>query len=845
MKISLNWLKEYVDIKVPTEDLIQLIGSRLVEVEETVDLSQKYKGIKIVEVKTVEKVAGSDHLSKCIINDGSNEHPVVCGAPNVRAGMLAVWLAPGVVLPESFEDEEPLVLDQRKIMGVESSGMLAGADELGFGTEHKTIAEIDPAMARAGDDFAEVFQLNDTIIDVENKSLTHRPDCFGIIGFAREVAGILGQKFVEPEIFGGAEELQTSRGYIEDGEIDSHSESLESSTVSSSQIIKQYKQLEVKIADPNICPHYSAAVLEHFSEKPSQYLSTTTVLLAKSGMRSVSPIVDITNYLMLLTGQPLHAFDYDKLVAVGGKESPEIIIRVAKKDEKITLLDGKTISCDVNDILVTSNDVPVALAGAMGAANTAIDETTKRIVIESATFNLYNLRRTQMKHGIFSEAITRFTKGQPPALATLVLQECVDFLTTQYEMSLAYDIIDCYPNQTENAPINFSVYELNKLLGTDFTYLDVDKTLQNVSFQVSTDADNGTTVVAPWWRTDIHIKEDIFEEIGRLNGYDNIPSALPSRTFAGIAADQLGDLKTQIRQILASNGANEVLTYSFVNRSLLEKSGQDLQNSYKIINSISPDLEYFRQSLTPSLLNKAYVNIKDGYSDFALFEINQASQKSDGLTSENIPVMKHKVCVVLHNNSKQTAYYSAQILAKELLIRLGVKVKFLPAKNASSITAPFELDMQRAAEIRDEITGVNLGVVGEYKRSIINNMKLPESVAGFEIDLESILQRASTNVKQLKESNYPSVDRDITFRVASDLPYVELEESIRQSLKDQKLKFTILPVSIYQSEEQATKNISFALTFASHEKTLSGDDISMIIDHIIIKAKDSLNAEVV
>jgi phenylalanyl-tRNA synthetase beta chain len=198
MIISLNWLKRYVDIDIPTDELVELIGSRLVEVESVTKIDEKYRGAKIVEVRVCNKIEGSDHLNKCMIWDGQNEVQVVCGANNVRVGMLAVWQPPGAVLPETW-DEEPLVLAKRKLMGVESSGMLASARELCFGDDHSGIVEIDPSMAQAGDDFATAFELDDTLLDIENKSLTHRPDCFGVVGFAREVAGILGQEFKTPD----------------------------------------------------------------------------------------------------------------------------------------------------------------------------------------------------------------------------------------------------------------------------------------------------------------------------------------------------------------------------------------------------------------------------------------------------------------------------------------------------------------------------------------------------------------------------------------------------------------------------------------------------------------------
>ena len=272
--------------------------------------------------------------------------------------------------------------------------MLAGADELGFDNEHKTIAEINPKMAQPGDSLIDVFELDDLILDVENKSLTHRPDCFGLIGFAREVAGILGVDFQEP--------FWPELTPVHD------------------------LPIGITITDRELCPRYSCAVFDLPEYGKKHYLTYYgDVFLAKAGMRSINSMVDLTNMIMLRTGQPLHAFDYDKLVEVGGINKPEIIVRTAKEGEEIQLLDGKTIQCISEDILITSNNVPVALAGAMGGKNTEIDASTKRVVLESATFSLYNLRKTQMAHGIFSEAITRFTKGQPAAMTYPVLAETV------------------------------------------------------------------------------------------------------------------------------------------------------------------------------------------------------------------------------------------------------------------------------------------------------------------------------------------------------------------------------------------------------------------------------------
>ena len=397
MKISLNEIKKLVKIPsgVSTEELVRLIGARLVEVEGTEDWGPKFAGIKIVKVVECEEIPDT-HLHLCQIDAGAGLVQVVCGAPNVHAGMLAAWIAPGCIVPETYGTDEPFEIGARKLRGYESNGMLAAADELALGADHEGILEIDPRMpgAKPGAEFAKVFGLDDVILDIENKSLTHRPDCFGLIGFAREVAGILGVEFVGPKFMFEEDVLPVS-----------------------SDVVK------ITISDEELCPRYSCAVLEFQDAPHSQYFTLDDVFLLKADMRPISPIVDVTNRLMLLTGQPLHAFDYDKFVAVGKAKAPEILVRAAKKGEKLELLDGKVVECDENDILITSSRVPVALAGAMGGKNTEIDASTKKIILESATFSLYHLRKTQMKHGIFSEAITRFTKGQPAGQTWNVLAE--------------------------------------------------------------------------------------------------------------------------------------------------------------------------------------------------------------------------------------------------------------------------------------------------------------------------------------------------------------------------------------------------------------------------------------
>ncbi|MBO7718181.1 phenylalanine--tRNA ligase subunit beta [Candidatus Saccharibacteria bacterium] len=811
MKISLNWLKKYVDIPISDDELIKLIGARLVEVEGVIDETHKYDNIYVVRVETVEKIPET-HLTCCQINVGmapfrglsevttENEgasdpsrersHPtlvqVVCGAPNVREGMLAVWIAPGAIVPASVHEDAPFVIGKRKMQGYESNGMLAGADELDFGDDHSGIVEIDPALAKPGDLLADVFELKDLILDIENKSLTHRPDCFGIIGFAREVAGILGQKFEEPEFL--THEEVFPEGFLKR---------------KGNGLISKDCNIEVEITDAKICPRYTAATINvnEGALRNDKYLTLEKILLAKSGMFSRSKIVDVTNYLMLLTGQPLHAFDLDKFIAVGKTEDSKVVVRLAKNDEKLVLLDDTEVGMNENDIVITSNDVPVALAGAMGGKSTEIDENTKRVLLESATFSLYNLRKTQMSHGIFSEAITRFTKGVPATGTFNVLAEAVKEIGGK-----PLDLNDNWPSYHSPIVVKVSASEINSLLGTDYTYKKIEETLKNVGFTISCDCGKKDAceceyinVAVPTWRTDIHIKEDVIEEIGRLLGYDNIQPALPLHGTAN--KDPMLEFKREIRGLMSRFGANELLTYSFVSERLLEKVGQDLSNSYKIINSISPELQYIRQSIVPSLLEKAYMNEKMPVEKFAIYEMNKVYQKEWGMNEEGVPNEKMQLgFVVAERKNNETAFYKAKYYAAKLLSSLQISAEFVPFMGDKKSSKLFE--PKRTAEIL--VDGVRVGLVGEFKKSVKHNFKLADYLAGFELDLDLLLEHRSK--KQIRMAKL--VDkRDVT--ITSDRSYAEVLKEFQGKYPEAE----IIPGVVYQPEGQKEKNLTFHLNF--------------------------------
>lgn len=828
MIISVNWLKKFVDIDVSIDELVTLIGERLVEIESVEDLGAKYKDVLVAKVIECKAVEGSDHLSVTKIDDGGKAEgverdanglvQVVCGAPNVREGLLVAWLPPTSTVPETFGDKEPFVLAAKELRGLMSNGMIASAKELDLYDDHSGILELDKD-AKPGASFAELYELNDYLLDIENKSLTHRPDAFGIIGFAREIAGIQGKQFQTPE-------------WLLDIEINIGSDgSVEAPTVI--------------IDDPTLSDRFQAIVLDGADEKAQSPLEIQTYL-ARSGIRPISAIVDVTNYMMLLAGRPLHAYDYDKILELTGDKA-EVHVRSAKKGETLKLLDGKVINLHEEDIVIAAGETAVGLGGAMGGFDTEISASTKRILLECATFDLYRLRNVQMRHGVFTEAITRLTKGLPGALGAPVLAESVKMMSQFAGAKAVSAVGEDYPGKHD--PIVISIHEtrVNDVLGTQFAAEDIKLILENVEFKVDIKGLEATVTV-PYWRNDIHIAEDLIEEVGRLSGFDTINLTLPSRDFTAVEPDAFDQLRAGLRDVLVRSGANEVLTYSFVHGDIMKKAGQNPEQAYRLTNSLSPELQYYRQSLTPSLLQNIHPNIKAGYDHFALFELNKFHTKIHDVTEEGVPKELDGLAFVVARNKKTkgSAYYEAKQYLDYIASSLGIEFAYEPLEEKSDypVTQPFE--PKRSARVWDARTRERIGVIGEFKRSVQKAFKLPEYVAGFEISprgLQKVVSTVGSTYQPL--SKYPGTERDICFQVGSDAMYQQVVDAARESLKASGLITAIEPLDMYQPETGDTKNITIRVKLASYDKTLTGDEVAAVIDGVSAKVVAALDAKVI
>ncbi len=892
MKVSVNWVKQFIDFELPpVEKLVEHIGAQLGGVEGVEYIGEKYKGIVLAKVVSCEPHPDSDHLHVCRIDDGRAAEnvergedglvQVVCGAPNVRAGLTVVWLPPGSTVPETW-GKDRFVLSARELRGVVSNGMLASAKELAIGEDHDGIVEVsdsshvsshsehseesqgteDSSAApqndvdatssealRPGTSFAEAFQLDDFIIDIENKMFTHRPDCFGQLGIAREIAGILGRPFRSPEWV-----------------LQAHLEEF--------KVTGEPLQLTVINEVPNLVPRFMAAALSGVEIKPSPLQFQTW--LSRLGVRPINNVVDVTNYIMLLTGQPLHAYDYDKLQALSGENGATIAVRHPRSNEEIALLNGKTIKPREEAIMIATDKQLIGVGGAMGGSETEVDDNTKAIVLEVATFDMYSIRRTSMAHGLFTEAVTRFNKGQSPLQNDEVMAESIRTLQQLSGAQLAAEIVDNnHVDQTRrerrwvHPPVPVATEFINSRLGFSLTPEDIQTLLQNVEFHVelrTSDSQHPTSdfghptsetqliVTSPFWRTDVETREDVVEEVGRLYGFDKLPLELPERSIKPAAHDTLFDLKATIRSTLAKAGANEVLTYSFVHGDLLEKVGQDVSQAYQVSNALSPDLQYYRLGLTPSLLEKVHSNIKAGYDRFALFELGKVHGKSE-TDEDGLPKEFERLGLVVAAEPKAAArfydgapYYAARKFAMTV-IGTNRTLQLVPLATADldsheltrQMVAPYEPD--RSAVLHDGERIV--GVVGEFKRSVARAFKLPDFCAGLELFLGALAGAHSEQYTSL--SRYPEVTQDITLKVAADVSYQALYDMLWnevESKKPEQTLATLEPLDIYQRpDDPEHKQLSFRLKVSSYVTTLTDKEVATFLGLVANTAKEKLGAE--
>jgi phenylalanyl-tRNA synthetase beta chain len=847
MKVSLNAIRatnmRYHSAGNPAADgvdaLVEKIGAQLGAIEEVIAYGKRFEGVIVARVVSCEDHPDADRLHVCKLDDGGQVKDVerdengyvqvVCGAPNVRTGLLVAWLPPGATVPESL-GKEPLVLEARPLRGVVSNGMLASPRELTIGDSHEGILELDTDAA-PGTSFIEAYDLDgDVVIDMENKMFTHRPDCFGQLGIARELEGIQRRPYKSPEWY----TLKPTFPGIEADEL----------------------KLEFRNEVPQLVPRFTAITMRNVAIKTSPVW--LQLALSQVGIRPINNIVDYTNFFMIETGQPLHAYDYDKVMAQdAGADHATIVARHPQAGEKILLLNGKQIEPRSEAIMIATRDTLIGVGGVMGGGDTEVDENTKNIILECANFDMYSIRRTSMAHGLFTDAVTRFNKGQSPLQNQAVLAKIIDEIRRYADGKVASALIDDVHVPAEalergslHAPVTLSHTFINSRLGFNLSADDMAALLRNVEFSVTVQ-DNELTVTAPFWRTDIEIPEDIVEEVGRLYGFDHLPLELPKRDLTPTIKDAKLEIKAHIREQLSKSGANELLTYSFVHGNLLEKVGQDPKQAFQLSNALSPDLQYFRLDLMPSLLDKVSPNLKAGYDKFALFEIGKNHTLLHQDDEDGLPKEFEMLALVYAANDKITqpgaAFYQARTFLTHLADTLHIQLQFTPITDAPDVPVVKPYDLSRSAFVTVQGTDHFLGIIGEFKSSVRKNLKLPQQTAGFEVGIEELLSAPRNLDTYLAMPRFPKVEQDICLRMSGDKTYDEVYAFVWDALAEVQPANTLPslgPVDIYQrSDDVDHKQITLRFSLASYERTLTDDEVRKVLDHVAEAAAQKLGAE--
>lgn len=809
MKISLKLMQllsgDDTAWKLPIDQLVAKVGSQLGAVEEVIDLRQKYKGIKIVEIREATPHPNAEKLTIYQAYDGHEHIQVVSGDVTLNVGDKVAWLAPGQTVPSSFGGDEPFVLEVRPLRGQMSHGMFASGKELDLNDDHQGVLKLDTNKP-AGTLLADAYDLDDVIIDIENKMFTHRPDCFGNLGVAREVAGIQGLPFTSPD------------WYVADADLPKPG--------------KPSLKLTIKNDIPELVPRYMAVALTVTLGPSPLWLQSN---LRKLGIRPINNVVDITNYIMVTTAQPLHAFDFDSVS--GGKDEATIVIRKPKSGETLTLLDGRTITPHKDAMLICDQSKPIALGGMMGGQNSEITNKTTRIILECATFDMYTIRRTSMHNGVFTDGVTRFSKGQSATQGTAVLARAVDQLVAFAGGKVESQVVDHYPKKQDRTPVAVTAEFINTRLGAKLSAQTIATTLRNVEFGVEENGDD-LLVKPPFWRTDIELSEDLVEEVGRLRGYDRLNHVLPRRATTAAWVSRTEQLKSRLRMLLASAGANELQTYSFVPETLLQAAGQQKVHAFRLRNALSPELQHYRLSLTPSLLEKVHPNIKAGYDQFALFEINKVHIKGDddcdGLPREYQTLALTYAAKKLNSSA---AFYTAKRYLDFVLKNLGVEYTIVSAQTppqweiGRQVFAPFEPKRSGFVLINDEFAGF----IGEYNARVRRSLKLPQHAAGFEIDLDRLKKHAAQSTRYQQLLKFPQTHQDVSLKVTSDQEYAQLEGAIKNALqKDARLRITLTPRAIYQSADDLKhKTITVRITLQHHDRTLTTDEVNNLVDDAV------------
>lgn len=792
MKLPLKWLKDYTDIDVTPKEYAEALTMSGSKVEEIITLGDDINKVVVGRIVSIEKHPDSDHLQICQVDVGNETIQIVTGAQNVKANDLVPVALDGSLLPGGKK------IKKGKLRGVESCGMMCSIGELNVSKDEFPNAIEDGIFILEGDykpgtDIKEVLGLNDTVIDFEITS--NRPDCFSIIGLARESAATFDKKFSIPEV-----KVRELGDTIEG-------------------------KASVKIEAPDLCSRYTARIVTDVKIEPSP--AWMRERLKACGVRPINNIVDITNYVMLEMGQPMHAFDLEYL------KGRQIVVRRAADGEKMKTLDEQDRVLDSSMLVISDAERAVAVAGVMGGANSEITNETKAILFESATFDGISVRRTAKKLGMRTEASSRYEKGLDPENALAAVNRAAQLVEQLGAGKVCKGVIDCYPVKNEKKKIPFSPERINAFLGTDISREKMESILTKLEIEINSDG----TVTAPTFRPDLECDADIAEEIARFYGYNNIKATLLEGKATTIGGRNWSQKIDQIiRQTMLACGLSEIYTYSFTSPKVFDMmnvpENSELRKTVTISNPLGEDFSIMRTTTIPDMLEVLANNYNKRVDEARLFEMSKVFiPKSLPMTEQ--PYEKPVLTLGMYGNLD---FYDMTGVVEELMSVLGIKNYELEPLRDDPTFHP-----GRTAKLI--INGRQCGVIGEIHPDVAQNFGAAQRNYIAMIDIEPLKENASLETEYKPLPKFPAVSRDIAILVDDNVMVKEIERIISQ--RSGKILEQIKLFDVYKGKQlpDGKKSVAYSITFRASDRTLTDEEVAKTMESITKALSEKLGAQ--
>ena len=819
MLVPIEWLKDYIDLDVTTEefcDRMIMSGSNLETCEH---FCEEMENVVVGKIEKIEKHPDADKLVVCMLNVGKEEPvQIVTGAPNVFEGALVPVALHKSRIPGPLhgqpKQEGGVKITKGRLRGVESFGMLCSAEELGFEDKVVPVAHKDGIWIleggyEPGQDFAEALGLRQAVVDFE--ITPNRPDCLAMVGMAREASATFKKPFTYPDT-----DIKDENGKGE---------------------TKDYVSVDIK--NPESCKRYVARIVTDVKVEQSPWWLQKRLMYA--GMRPINNIVDITNFVMLEYGQPIHAFDINQVK--GGR----IIVENAAEGEKFITLDNNERTLTKDMLLIKDEERGIAIAGVMGGLNSEIEEDTTTIIVESANFSGDSVRATSKKLGLRTEASSRFEKGIDPNLCEAAADRVCRLIELIGAGKVCKGSVDNYPVPETAKTIDIRVDRINHVLGIDITREDMVAMLESLEIKVE-GSGNIMTVTPPTVRQDLLEEEDYIEEVARLYGYDRLPVTLPKGNCeAGISDERA--LRDLARNSLCGMGLNEIQTYSFVSPKGVDNVRID-EDSWerafvKIINPLGEENSVMRTILTPNMLEVLARNYSRNIDKVKAFEIGNTFM-ANMLNEEELPDEQYSLCIGMYG--KKEDFFSLKGILEELLKVLGIKGALFEAESEYGVYHPgrcarIAVPSGRQGAEDADILYDEIGIMGEIHPDVAENYGMDGvRIYCCELMFDAIMRHADTDIVYTPLPKYPSTSRDIALLVDEDMAVGKIEEVIRKHGK--KILENVKLFDVYRGKqvEEGKKSVAFTLTYRDKDKTLTDDEVAAVHNDVLNALKDKLNA---